>query len=313
MSANQSVQLKVPQTEAVPLSYQVPGAQLIQLQAVYGEFDGSGASGSYLPAVEILSQDGLRMMLCPVSSSVAAGSDADATFGPFLGRAGTTQAYTTVENQGTALPQESILDFEGSGVTAADDPGNGRTTVTIPGGGGGALTLLKTLTLSAAGSIDWGNGINGNIPQTYRDLILVATCNAATGTANIAGLELLLNSNTGSAYGWNFEYNNNGSVSYGRGIFATAGPAQVGNISAPTEGIGGATAVQLELLGYSDATIPKNGWCRCGFPLESGNPRYTSGTFGYRGPAAITRVTFTSTQGNFAAGSRFDFYGRGTA
>ena len=41
------------------------------------------------------------------------------------------QSYTTIQNQGTNLTQESILDFQGAGVTASN--GAGKTIVTISG------------------------------------------------------------------------------------------------------------------------------------------------------------------------------------
>jgi hypothetical protein len=40
------------------------------------------------------------------------------------------QAYNTVQNQGVALPQRSIIDFQGSGVTATDN--GAKTIVTVP-------------------------------------------------------------------------------------------------------------------------------------------------------------------------------------
>lgn len=308
------VLLSVPQLQAAPLDYPVPAAQEIGLQTATATFDGSGAAGQFLPALQIIGPGGIVAgTFVNPNSPVAAGGEAEVTFGSFLTGALAGSGYSTIEDEGTALPRETALNFTGAGVTATDDPANGRTDVTIPGGGGGGLTLLKTITLATAGPVDWGNGVNGNIPQTYCDLLIVATCNGATGSGNLGTLYLELNLDTGAAYGWNFEYNNNGSISYDRGVYATAGPTKIGYISSPPEGVAGGTAVQAELLGYSSTTNEKNGWCRCGFPLESGNPRYTSGTFGWSGRSAVSRITLTTNQGNFAAGSRVDFYGRGTA
>lgn len=42
-----------------------------------------------------------------------------------------------VQDEGVALTARAALNFVGAGVTAADDAANGRTLVTIPGGGGG--------------------------------------------------------------------------------------------------------------------------------------------------------------------------------
>lgn len=41
------------------------------------------------------------------------------------------QAYTTIQEEGTNLTQQSVLDFQGTGVTATN--GSGKTIVTIPG------------------------------------------------------------------------------------------------------------------------------------------------------------------------------------
>lgn len=43
--------------------------------------------------------------------------------------------YTIVQDEGANLPIRYTLDFQGAGVTAADDALNGKTIVTIPGGG----------------------------------------------------------------------------------------------------------------------------------------------------------------------------------
>lgn len=135
------VLLSVPQVQTAPLDYPVPNAQEIALQTATATFDGTGAASSFLPALQIIGPGGIVAgTFVNPNSPVAAGGEAEVTFGSFLGSAVGQQAYTTVQDEGTALPQESILDFVGAGVTAADDPTNKRTTVTIPGGGGGSGT-----------------------------------------------------------------------------------------------------------------------------------------------------------------------------
>jgi len=49
--------------------------------------------------------------------------------------------YQTVEDEGSALPQEPILNFVGAGVSVADDPGGTRTNVTIPGGAAASIPM----------------------------------------------------------------------------------------------------------------------------------------------------------------------------
>lgn len=44
--------------------------------------------------------------------------------------------YTTIEENGSSLPQEHILNFVGSNVSIVDNPGNGSTDVTITSTGG---------------------------------------------------------------------------------------------------------------------------------------------------------------------------------
>lgn len=88
-----------------------------------------------MPAVEIVSDGGVVIARVTADTTVLAGGSAECTFAPFLGRGaglGTT-GYSTIEDEGTALNQRTILDFIGPGITAADDAPNARTTVTVPG------------------------------------------------------------------------------------------------------------------------------------------------------------------------------------
>jgi len=61
--------------------------------------------------------------------------------------------YTTIQDEGTALPQRSILNFIGDNVTASDDSANGRTNVTITGLGIISLTNAQMLGLMASGTV----------------------------------------------------------------------------------------------------------------------------------------------------------------
>lgn len=54
---------------------------------------------------------------------------------------GVTQAYTTVQDEGVSLPQRSIMNFVGAGVTATDS--SGTTIITIPGGITQAYTTVQ--------------------------------------------------------------------------------------------------------------------------------------------------------------------------
>lgn len=43
--------------------------------------------------------------------------------------------YYLIEDEGSSLPRQHVINFVGTGVTATDDPLNNKTTVTIPGSG----------------------------------------------------------------------------------------------------------------------------------------------------------------------------------
>lgn len=67
----------------VPQDYTVAGAQTFDLQGVKADFDGSGAGGSFVPVVQILSPAG-QVMAQAVGSVILAGGSATVTFAPFL-------------------------------------------------------------------------------------------------------------------------------------------------------------------------------------------------------------------------------------
>lgn len=70
-----------------PQEYEVPNATEIVPLAVNATFDGSGASGDFVPAIEIVSDGGVVVARVPCQTTVTAGDSAECTFAPFL-RAG---------------------------------------------------------------------------------------------------------------------------------------------------------------------------------------------------------------------------------
>lgn len=69
---------------AAPQSYGVPNATQIVPLAINATFDGTGAAGSFLPTVEIVSDGGVVVARVPCQTTVAAGASAEVTFAPFL-------------------------------------------------------------------------------------------------------------------------------------------------------------------------------------------------------------------------------------
>lgn len=94
-TAADQIAISLPAVSSAPSDYVVPGSQEIELQTVTATFDGTGAGGAFLPALQIISDAGILLAtFIDTSVSVAAGGSAEVTFGTFLRRA--TPSTTTV-------------------------------------------------------------------------------------------------------------------------------------------------------------------------------------------------------------------------
>lgn len=56
--------------------------------------------------------------------------------------AGEVFGYNEIQDESIPLPHRQIMDFQGAGVTATDDPINKKTIVTIPGSTGSLPTII---------------------------------------------------------------------------------------------------------------------------------------------------------------------------
>lgn len=74
--------LLVAGTSGTPVDYVVPGSQEIEPLSVHAVFDGSGAAGAFLPAVEIIGPGGVVASVSAMDDAVAAGASVDATWFP---------------------------------------------------------------------------------------------------------------------------------------------------------------------------------------------------------------------------------------
>lgn len=98
------------------------------------------------------------------------------TLGTNLSISGTTLnassgGYATIQEEGTPLTARTILNFIGSGITAADNVGNTRTDVSL-------ATILNNI--ATTGSVDLTSHVSGDLPFT--------------NIAQLAGLSVLGNS-----------------------------------------------------------------------------------------------------------------------
>ena len=79
----------LPAVTAAPADFDVPNAVDWSVQIVSATYDGTGAAGAFLPAVQIVAPGGaVAFTFADPSVSVAAGGSAEVTFGPFLKTAG---------------------------------------------------------------------------------------------------------------------------------------------------------------------------------------------------------------------------------
>jgi len=76
------VALLASQAGEAPIGYQVPGAQEIILKSITASFDGTGASGDFVPVLQIVAPNGAVLASCPVATQVAAGGSADVSWFP---------------------------------------------------------------------------------------------------------------------------------------------------------------------------------------------------------------------------------------
>lgn len=153
-----------------------------------------------------------------------------------------------------------------------------------------AMSPLGGITLSSAvSSISFLN-----IPQVYRDLLLVATCTSTTAGAN--GL-LTVNNDSSASYARVYMLGNGSTTGSASGTGGTS-------ISlADLETSLGTTSVHI--MDYSETDKQKVMVCRNSVP--SNFAFVTVGT--WSSTSSITSVTFAASAGTFAVGNTFYLYG----
>jgi len=107
----------------------------------------SGVIEGARSTINLLSGSGINLVVTdnPSNNSV----DISIGTGSGVGSGGVQNAYTTVQNQGSAIPQRNTIDFIGTTVQATDDSSNSRTTVTLPSYG---VSNPSSVTIGASAS-----------------------------------------------------------------------------------------------------------------------------------------------------------------
>lgn len=93
-----SVPLRSTANVAAPKDYSIPAAQVIRLLSVRAEYDGSGSAAAWLPALQILDNNGnVLATAADPAVSVAAGASADVSWFPGVKAGGGGSSTTNAE------------------------------------------------------------------------------------------------------------------------------------------------------------------------------------------------------------------------
>jgi hypothetical protein len=90
-------QILVAGTAAAPLTYTVPNAIEAALLCVNATIDGTGASGQFLPTVEIVSDGGVVVARCPCFTTIAAGGSAEVSWFRLSTQTAQSSGYSAYE------------------------------------------------------------------------------------------------------------------------------------------------------------------------------------------------------------------------
>jgi hypothetical protein len=171
-------------TLAVPADYVIPASAELLLKNAYAHFDGSGAAGSYLPLLRIISDAGSTVVEAVADTTIAAGASADASWFPRVGAAAASTSFaagwvTHFNNNITVPPGLSFTDYD---FTAGTTYTNDATTFTIDATNGLKLNSLGWY--QTVGSMLWEvdspatgyaemlwNIPNGNLRTVYAQFV----------------------------------------------------------------------------------------------------------------------------------------------
>lgn len=151
-------------TENAPAGWTLSGAQAIGIQTISAFFDGTGASGSFVPCCTFKAPDGRVIARCPTDATLSVGDKAEVTFAPFLRGQSSSAPFAGIvfdaDNTGTwfnlVTTGRDVATLDGIHIEAQGFP---LTIETTPEGGfnsllyihaqGNGLTLLLDSTVSS--------------------------------------------------------------------------------------------------------------------------------------------------------------------
>lgn len=174
-----------------------------------------------------------------------------------------------------------------------------------------ALTIINDYIVSGsvASSYDTQTRLGGNIPQTYKDLLLVITAQSDQATAQT--VNMIVNADAVSSHYWSDTFQVSASGNSNAENAGTTGSLRVGTI-ARNNGNGGA----IEFRFFDYATPKANHGYMSDYSYLDNNASgavlrgIVGGMYAPGVSHTITRFIVT-TGGNFQVGARFTLYGRG--
>jgi hypothetical protein len=178
-----------PSTHAAPKAYKIIGSQELILKSVTASFDGTGAAGSFIPAVQIIDPSGFTVGTYTLGSTLTAGASADVSWFPSVGGGSSSGG-----GGGGARVVRLAVD-------TPDSSGNGFASLTIGAGWSNLRRLLPAFTKSLDGT--WEGSLQ--IPADYASggtITLRWAANATTGNLrNRVGTSVIANNvSTDTAY-----------------------------------------------------------------------------------------------------------------
>jgi hypothetical protein len=215
----------------------------------------------------------------------------DATFAVPPGTGGGTLTVEEVDGTPSVAATKLILPNGTVSVTGTE------ATYTPSGGGGGAVTLIASQTVSgsAVAAVTFSS-----IPSTYKNLRL--TWRARTTDAGAQQLRLRLNSDTSTS---DYEYDIYGG-GFGEFSSTTAGYQRIGPIPGSGATAAEASAGRVEVLYYASASYRKKVLYQC---QRGDSNALEVGGGNWKQTAAVDTLTLSALAGNLDLDSTFDLWG----
>lgn len=208
-----------------------------------------------------------------------------------------------VEDEGISVETGvTKINFVGAGVTATN-PAAGEIDVTIPGGGGGGLTLIERYTADGTVGTKTFSSLTG-----YTNLKII--CNGRSSAATFEENVLLrMNADTGANYDWQLVAGANLGVSANASLAATS--ILIGAVSGASSAAGLSGSLEGSINRYLNTAFHKN-WHGQGFTKQNNalaSFRLRSSGGAWRNTAAITSLTVFLSAGNFVTDSVIEVWG----